>query len=278
MAHVIEHAAAQGDERPTGATTDRIRDLMAGRSSPPTVGARRPGAVDETVPDRHGPLGLSDADAVRLYRLMLLARRVSERTLALAFQNRIALAAPSDGHEAAQVGAVCALEPGDPIYAYYRGLGSALARGYSVEAVMLDHFGRASAPSGGGRVMPCHWSDPRLRLMTNSSSVGTHIPHAAGTALGSKLRGEPAVTYASFGDGAVSKGDFHEGVSFAAIHKLPVVFVCENNGYAISVPSGLQSPVESIARRADGAASAIRFWNASASVRSLTRRASSMRR
>ena len=200
--------------------------------------------------NRHAALGLSDADAVRLYRLMLLTRRVCERTMALTFQNRIALAVQSDGHEAAEVGTVCALEPGDPVYAYYRGIGSALAHGYSVESVMLDHFARADAPSGGGRVMPAHWSEPGLRLMTNSSSVGTHIPHAAGTALASKLRGERAVTYASFGEGAVSKGDFHEGVSFAAIHRLPVVFVCENNAYAISVPFSLESPVGSVAQRA----------------------------
>ena len=199
---------------------------------------------------RHAALGLSDADAVSLYRYMLLSRRVSERTMALTFQNRIPLAVQCDGHEAAQVGAAFALRPSDPLFAYYRGIGSALTRGYSVEALMLDHFARADAPSGGGRVMPCHWSDPSHHLFTNSSSVGTHIPHAVGTALASRLRGEPAVSVATFGEGAVSKGDFHEGVSFAAIHRLPVIFVCENNQYAISVPFAAESPVESVAQRA----------------------------
>ncbi len=196
-----------------------------------------------TIENRHAALGLADADVVRMYRLMVLARRTSERTLTLALQGRVAIAIPAEGHEAAQVGAVSALEPADYLYPFYRGVGSALARGQSVRQVMLDHFGRAEAQNSGGRQMPCHWSDPALHLMTNSSSVGTHIPHAAGTALASRLLGEAAVAYASFGEGAASKADFHEGLNFAAIHKLPVVYVCENNRYAISVPFQLESPV-----------------------------------
>ena len=232
---------------------DQIGQHPYGRAN---AGAHGPTANGRDMPTptvggtRHAALGLSDTDAVAIYRFMLLARRVSERTMALTFQNRIPLAVQCDGHEAAQVGAAFALRPEDPLFAYYRGIGSALTRGYPVEALMLDHFARADAPSGGGRVMPCHWSDPGHRLFTNSSSVGTHIPHAVGTALGSRLRGEPAVSVATFGEGAVSKGDFHEGVSFAAIHRLPVIFLCENNQYAISVPFALESPVESVAQRA----------------------------
>ncbi len=236
MTHAIERVG-QG-------TTGRVDGRSDGRTSGLDAAAPPVGAA------RHAVLGLSDADAVSLYRHMLLARRVSERTMALTFQNRISLAVQCDGHEAAQVGAAFALRPEDPLFAYYRGIGTALTRGYPVKALMLDHFARADAPSGGGRVMPCHWSDPTHRLFTNSSSVGTHIPHAVGTALASRLRGERAVSVATFGEGAVSKGDFHEGVSFAAIHKLPVIFVCENNQYAISVPFGLESPVESVAQRA----------------------------
>lgn len=183
---------------------------------------------------------------------MLTARRISERTLALAFQGRIALAVPAEGHEAAQVGAVSALEPIDHLYPFYRGVGAALTRGQTVREIMLDHFGRAESPNGAGRQMPCHWVDVERHLITNSSSVGTHIPHAVGTALAFKLRGEAAVAYASFGEGAVSKGDFHEGLNFAAIHRLPVVLVCENNRYAISVPFRLESPVPSVADRATG--------------------------
>jgi 2-oxoisovalerate dehydrogenase E1 component alpha subunit len=236
----MTHAVDQSGKHNTAYANGRADAHPAERAvATATVGATR-----------HAALGLSDADAVNLYRFMLLARRVSERTMALTFQNRIPLAVQCDGHEAAQVGAAFALRPEDPLFAYYRGIGSALTRGYPVEALMLDHFARADAPSGGGRVMPCHWSDPTLRLFTNSSSVGTHVPHAVGTALASRLRGERTVSVATFGEGAVSKGDFHEGVSFAAIHKLPVIFVCENNQYAISVPFALESPVESVAQRA----------------------------
>ena len=202
-----------------------------------------------TRENRHAPLGLADDDVVRIYRAMLLARRMSERTMALAFQGRVAIAVSAEGHEAAQVGAVWALEPADYLYPFYRGVGAALTRGQSARAVMLDHFGRADAPNG-GRHMPCHWTDPSLHLVSNSSSVGTHIPHAVGTALAARLRGESVVAYASFGEGAASKGDFHEGLNFAAIHKLPVILVCENNGYAISVPFRLESPVASVADRA----------------------------
>ncbi len=202
------------------------------------------------VENRHARLGLSDADAVRIYRLMLLARRFSERTLTLAMQGRVMIAIPSDGHEAAQVGAVMALEPADFLYPFYRSTGTALARGQTVRELMLDHFARAESPNGGGRQMPNHWISRGLHLIPTSSSVGTHIPHATGTALASKIRDEEAVTYAAFGEGAVSKGDFHEGVNFAAIHRLPAVFVCENNRYSISVPFRLESPVRSVADRA----------------------------
>ena len=202
-----------------------------------------------TGENRHARLGLTDAEAVGLYRAMLLARRMSERTMALAFQGRVAIAVSAEGHEASQVGAVAALEPADYLYPFYRGIGSALTRGQSAAAIMLEHFGRAEGPTA-GRPMPCHWTDPSLHLISNSSSVGTHIPHAVGTALAARLRGEAAVAYASFGEGAVSKGDFHEGLNFAAIHKLPVILVCENNGYVISAPFRLESPIASVADRA----------------------------
>jgi 2-oxoisovalerate dehydrogenase E1 component alpha subunit len=100
--------------------------------------------------------------------------------------------------------------------------------------------------------MPGHWSRPDLKLITGSSSVGTQVPHAVGSALASKIRGEDEVTAVYFGDGATSKGDFHEALNFAGIHSLPVLFICENNQYAISVPFSKQSAVRSAADRAAG--------------------------
>src|SRR5438309_3911830 len=104
----------------------------------------------------------------------------------------------------------------------------------------------------GGRQMPAHYGLARARILTSGSSVATQIPHATGAALASKIGGDGGVSIVDFGDGASSKGDFHEGLNFAAIHKLPAIFVCENNQYAISVPTSKQMAVRSVADRAVG--------------------------
>src|ERR1044071_482270 len=118
--------------------------------------------------------------------------------------------------------------------------------------VFLDYFGAADAPSSGGKNLPGHWAKRDLNLMSVSGSVATQIPHAVGSALAAKLRGEDSVSVAYFGDGGSSKSDFHEGLNFAAVHQLPVVLFCENNRVAISVPFEKQSPVRSVADRAVG--------------------------
>src|SRR5919205_1638587 len=100
--------------------------------------------------------------------------------------------------------------------------------------------------------MPSHYGDPRLKLLSTSSAVATQITHAVGAALASKIRGDGAATLCNFGDGATSEGDFHEGLNFAAVHRLPVVFVCENNQYAISVPLRLQTGNPDLGSRAAG--------------------------
>jgi len=100
--------------------------------------------------------------------------------------------------------------------------------------------------------MPSHFSNPKLRIVSGSAPVGTQIPHAVGIAFASKLWGLDEVTVVYFGDGATSTGDCHEGMNFAGIHKLPVIFICENNGYAISVPWSKQAAVENVAIRAQG--------------------------
>jgi 2-oxoisovalerate dehydrogenase E1 component alpha subunit len=111
---------------------------------------------------------------------------------------------------------------------------------------------KADDPMTGGRQMPAHYGLARARILTSGSPVATQIPHAAGAALASKIRGDGGVSIVYFGDGASSKGDFHEGLNFAAIHKLPAIFVCENNHYAISVPTSKQMAVHSVADRAVG--------------------------
>ncbi len=201
--------------------------------------------------ERHRTLGLTDADVLRMYRIMLTARAIDERASILVRQGKIAFTVGGQGQEAAQVGAAWALRPGvDWVLPYYRDTGVVLVLGMTGEEVLMGELGKAGDPCSGGRQMPKHWSYRALRIAGGSSPVGTQLPHAVGCALAARLQGEPAVVWVSFGDGAVSKGDFHEALNFAAIHRLPVIFFCENNRYAISTPFELQSPVDSVAQRA----------------------------
>ena len=201
----------------------------------------------------HVELGLSDQEAVELYRLMLVTRSLDERIWALNRQGKIGITAPCRGQEATQVGAGRAFQPGvDVFLPYYRDLGLLVALGYSPRELMLDATGRAAGPFSAGRQMPFHWTSRRLRILSPSSSVGTQLPHAVGAALACQLRGEQAVTLVTFGDGATSKGDFHEALNIAGVWKLPVVFLCENNQYAISLRAEKQMAVAHVADRALG--------------------------
>lgn len=195
---------------------------------------------------------LPEADTLlRMYRTMALSRALDIRMFALNRQGRVPFVVPCQGHEGAQAGMVAALRPGrDFFLLYYRDLTSALAIGVTPRAIMSGVFARADDPASGGRQMPEHFSDRRLRVFTGSSCVGTQIPHASGVALATKIRGEDDVALASFGEGATSKGDFHEGVNFAAVQRLPVIFFCQNNGYAISERADRQMAVTSVAERA----------------------------
>ncbi len=190
-------------------------------------------------------------DLPRAYRTMLLTRALDERIWALAQQGRVGITGPVRGHEAAQVGSALALRPGqDIVVPYYRDVGVALALGLTPLDILLGTLDRADDPFTGARQMPFHFTSRRLRIPSPSTSIATQIPHAVGAALAARLRGEDAATIVYFGDGATSKADFHEGLNFASIHRLPVVFFCENNQYAISVPLRLQMPVRSVAERA----------------------------
>lgn len=206
-----------------------------------------------TAPARARRAAPSRAELRKMYRLMLLTRAVDQRMWLLQRQGAIAFTVPCKGQEAAQIGAVFAFDPAkDWFYPYYRDVGVVLALGMSATQILLGGFGRLADPSSGGRQMPYHWSLPRARIITQSSPVATQIPHAAGTALALQLRHEDGVVFCSFGEGSTSEGDFHEGVNFAAVRKVPVVFFCENNHYAISVPIDKQMAVASVADRAAG--------------------------
>jgi pyruvate/2-oxoglutarate/acetoin dehydrogenase E1 component/TPP-dependent pyruvate/acetoin dehydrogenase alpha subunit len=203
------------------------------------------------IHDRHSELGLTDDDLLGMYRTILLARVLDQKTWALNRMGKAPFAVSSQGHEGAQVGSAWAIRAGvDPVLPYYRDLGVVLALGMTASEVLLGVFARPDDPCSGGRQMPSHWGDAGRRIISGSSPIATHLPHAVGMALAARLEGRDDVVMAYFGDGAASKGDFHESLNFAGIHRLPIVFVCENNGYAISVPLAKESAVENIAEHA----------------------------
>jgi 2-oxoisovalerate dehydrogenase E1 component alpha subunit len=177
-------------------------------------------------------LGLDPARLRELYRLMLLVRRADLEATALQRQGELAVYPPLLGQEAAQVGSAFALEPTDWIFPSYRELGAAVVRG--VDLVEYLHFYRATW-HGGTYDAGAH------RFGYVSVPVASQILHAVGVAMGAKLDGLPDVAMAYFGDGATSEGDFHEGCNFAGVFRAPVVFFCQNNQWAISVPVARQT-------------------------------------
>jgi 2-oxoisovalerate dehydrogenase E1 component alpha subunit len=201
----------------------------------------------------HGALGLSDDDLRAMYRVVLTARLLDEAALRQNRMGRAAFVVPAEGHEACQVGTAWAMRKGVDVWLpYYRDGALVLAAGMTPYEVFLGIFAKADDPASGGRQMPSHWGHAGLGIITGSSPIATQVPHAAGIAYAIKYRNEDAVVGCWFGDGATSEGDWHEGLNFAGIHKLPVIFVCENNHYAISVPQSKQMAVEHVADRAAG--------------------------
>jgi 2-oxoisovalerate dehydrogenase E1 component alpha subunit len=202
--------------------------------------------------DRHSKLGLSEDDLREMYRSMVTARLCDEAQFRLNRQGKAPFVVPVSGHEGCQVGTAWPLERGKDIFVpYYRDLAVCLVAGMTPKEIFLGVFGKPTDPSSGGRQMPAHWGYRRLGIITGSSPIATQIPHASGIGYAMKYRGEDAVVGSWFGDGATSEGDWHEALNFAGIHKLPVVFVCENNLYAISVPLDKQMAVKDVAVRAE---------------------------
>ena len=202
---------------------------------------------------QHGSLGLSADDLAAMYRTMLTARLLDEAALRQNRMGRAPFVIPGAGHEACQVGTSWPMRRGIDVWLpYYRDLAVVLTAGMTPREVFLGIFAKAEDPSSGGRQMPAHWGSRRLGIISGSSPIATQVPHAAGIAYAAKLRGEDTVTTCWFGDGATSEGDWHEGLNFAGVHKLPVIFVCENNRYAISVPQSKQMAIKNVAVRAEG--------------------------
>ncbi|SFP24100.1 thiamine pyrophosphate-dependent dehydrogenase E1 component subunit alpha [Salibacterium halotolerans] len=197
--------------------------------------------------------GLSKDRVLSMYETMLLARKIDERMWLLNRAGKIPFVVSCQGQEGAQVGAAMALETEkDYILPYYRDLGLVLHFGMTPVDLMMQGFAKAPDPNSGGRQMPGHFGQKENRIVSGSSPVTTQLPHAAGFGLAAKMEKKDFVTLVSFGEGSASQGDFHEGANFAGIHNLPVIFFCENNKYAISVPMDKQSGSEYVSDRAAG--------------------------
>jgi 2-oxoisovalerate dehydrogenase E1 component alpha subunit len=203
--------------------------------------------------NRHASLGLSDQDVLDMYYTMLLARKIDERMWLLNRAGKIPFVISCQGQEAAQVGAAFALDrEKDYVAPYYRDMGVVIAFGMTATELMLSGFAKKEDPNSGGRQMPGHFGAKKYRILTGSSPVTTQVPHAVGAALAGKMEGKDLVTFTTFGEGSSNQGDFHEAANFAGVHKLPVILMCENNKYAISVPLSKQLACESVADRAIG--------------------------
>jgi 2-oxoisovalerate dehydrogenase E1 component alpha subunit len=197
--------------------------------------------------------GLTDEQLRQIFRNMLLQRQLDNRGFQLNRQGKVPFALGSEGHEALQAGAAMAFERGKDILApYYRDLGLSLGIGLTPYEILLSIFARA-ADHNGGRQFPNHYSSKSAGLMSFSSILAAHVPHAVGAAYALRYRGETGrAVLATCGDGTTSEGEWHESMNFAAIHKLPFVMLVENNEWAISTPLDKQMAQPEIWKRAVG--------------------------
>ncbi len=241
--------------------------------------ARRPGTelvINEGNSGLRGkasgaPRSLSDEQVIEFYRLMYLSRRTDDREIVLKRQQKIFFQISCAGHEALLVAAGMALKPGyDWFFPYYRDRAICLALGNTVEEQLLQSVGAAADKASGGRQMPSHWSSSRLNIVTPSSSTATQCLHAIGCAEAGryfarnpdaakqvagdyrefkqvKFHGDEVV-YVSIGEGSTSQGEFWESLNTASNQKLPVLYVIEDNGYAISTPVEANTPGGNISR------------------------------
>src|SRR5438105_1691078 len=197
-----------------------------------------------------------DEDTLReWFRYMLLSRQIDIRCQVLNRQGRAPFILSGAGHEAAQIGAAWPLKPKhDWISPYYRDVVFNFRMGVTSLDVMLSVLAKPDDPASGGKQTPGHFSDPRLNIISGGSPLATQLVHAAGTAYALKMDGADKVVMTCFGEGAGAEGDAHEAMNFAAIYRLPEVFFCQNNGFAISTPFKKEYAIDFAAQRAAGRA------------------------
>jgi len=200
------------------------------------------------------PEGLTAGDLVDSYTKMVLVRTLDERIWALNRQGKVPIAASCQGHEAAQLGSLLAAQKDGRcfLFPYYRDLGLKMAAGLTPTQVMLSFMGKEGEPYSNARQFPLQGADLEHNIIQISNVVGAGLTQAVGYALACKMQDDDTVVLTYFGDGATSQGEAHEAMNFAGVHRLPVVFICENNHYAISVPQRLQMATDDLASRAQG--------------------------
>ncbi len=198
-------------------------------------------------------MNLSNDTHLNMYWFMLLARRLDEFAWELHREHKIVFHLSGIGHEAIQVGAAFALRAGhDWVAPYYRDLALMLTLGLTPLEYLLGLFGKQGDPVSGGRQMPEHWSLKRANVISSSSTAAAQTSQAVGIAQAMRLRSEDKVVLNCVGEGATAQGSWYESVNWASLHKLPVVFLVENNLYAISLRQEAQMPVERVADKARG--------------------------
>jgi 2-oxoisovalerate dehydrogenase E1 component len=208
------------------------------------------------------PTPLSREDLLRAYRLMQMSRRIDDREILLKRQNKIFFQISGAGHEALACAAGLALRSGyDWIFPYYRDRALCLALGMTAEDMLLGAVGAAADPNSGGRQMPSHWGCRRLNIPSTSSPTGTQFLQAVGCAHASRLLNPQSeeITLVCTGDGATSEGEFWEALNIACLERLALVFLVEDNGYAISVPVEKQTAGGDISKLVEGFPGLARF-------------------
>ncbi|MDW8041620.1 MAG: thiamine pyrophosphate-dependent dehydrogenase E1 component subunit alpha [Nitrososphaerota archaeon] len=200
------------------------------------------------VPPDPEKLGLSSEDVLRMYRTMVLTRVLDRYLLRLQRMGKVALYAESLGEEAVGVGIAYALQQNDVLFPSYRELGAYLMRGVPVSEILDRMLYTVDDPLKGHEF--AIFGDRRFNIVPSTTPVSTHIPLAVGYAMAAKIKLEKIVVVTVFGEGATSKGDFHEAVNFASVHKPPIVFICRNNQYAISTHISKQTGSSTIAQKA----------------------------
>ena len=204
---------------------------------------------------RELPTRLEAPDLIRAFRIMYMSRRIDDREILLKRQNKIFFQVSGAGHEGIQTAAGMALRAGhDWFFPYYRDRALSLALGMTAEDMMLQAVGAESDPSSGGRQMPSHWSSTKLHIVSPSSATGTQLLPAVGCAHANRYLdpASDAVTLTSTGEGATSEGEFWEAINAACLESLPVIFLVQDNGFAISVPVEDQTPGGDISKLVEG--------------------------